>query len=44
MTLIITPLGHLALTDGKDYFIIDGIGELWAMPVFTSLDFQYLKN
>lgn len=44
MTLVITPLGKLALTDGKDYFIIDGISELWAVPTFTSLDFDYLKN
>lgn len=44
MKLVITPLGNLALTDGKDYFIIDGISELWGIPIFTSLDFDFLKN
>jgi hypothetical protein len=44
MKLIITPLGHLALTDGTDYFIIEGLGELWCEIKFTSLDVKYLKN
>lgn len=40
MILIITPLGELALTDGKDYFIIQGIDFKKGKPHFTSLDFN----
>jgi hypothetical protein len=43
--LIITPLGHLAIKNGGDYYIVDGVGMLWGViPGFTSLDFQYRKN
>jgi hypothetical protein len=44
MKLVITPLGHLAIKDGNDYYIIDGLSEFWGIPTFTSLDFDYNKN
>jgi hypothetical protein len=45
MKLVITPMGNLAMTDEKDYYIIDGVGMLWGIvPGFTSSDFDYCKN
>jgi hypothetical protein len=45
MKIVITPLGNLALTDGKDYYIIDGVGLLFGfIPTFTSSDLDYCKN
>lgn len=44
MKLVLTPMGRLALTDEKDYYIIDGLGEFFGMPTFFSYDFDYFKN
>ena len=43
--LIITPMGRLAIKNGEDYYLVDGVEDLLGIVLgFTSLDFQYRKN